>query len=270
MALAALIGLGSMATPAPGFGADAVSLDEIQGIWRQVSGEMGGRATVVKPLTFEVVGDAYTETETMTTSSNLAIDAIRSPVTYEESVHFHRPNAFTFPGILKVSGVQLVRAYRRANAARPSTFESRPGDGVFVETWEREGAVPPPDLPVARQLDGRWRLLSRAHDGRPDNPMFVRGSRIEISGTFLLRTDTFMKSGRLILEKGSNRVVLDQSSPAARMPGLIDLDRKEKTLKIIVNTHREARQPVDFVTRDLSDRLRVFKKDNGANDSRPK
>jgi uncharacterized protein (TIGR03067 family) len=278
MALAVLSALGSMSIATPGFAGDVVSLDELQGTWRQVSGEFWVQPLPEKPTTFVVVGDAYTEAESTITSTTLAIDDTRSPVTYEESVHFRQPNAFKFPGILKVSGSQLVRSFGDPNAERPSTFESKTGDRIHVETWEREGACPPPDSPIARQLEGRWRLVTRVDNGRPYD-VLGRGSRMEISGTTGVRTDTIMRSGRLVLEQGSNRVFLDETNrvvidPAnlsTRLAGLIDFDPKEQTLRLCVNVHRQSTTPLAFDTGpDNFNRLRVFKKEKDAKDSRPR
>ncbi len=270
LSFAALIGLGSLSLADRGYGRDVASLDEIQGMWRQISAELSGRPMIDRPFTFEVVGDTYTEIETNTISSNLVIDSTKSPATYEESVNYYRPNAFTRSGILKVSGDQLFLAHRPPNSERPSTFESTPGDRINLETWERDGEFVPPDLPIARQLEGKWRLTSRVNDGRSQD-LSVVTFRMQISGTMVVRTDSTMKRGRIILEPGSNRLILDQSNPPAKMAGLIDYDPEEKTLKIIVDIRKESKYPPGFVTRPgVLERLRVFKRDDAVKDTRPR
>jgi uncharacterized protein (TIGR03067 family) len=141
-----LIGFASVMLP-PGWAAEneAVSkeLAKLQGEWSMVSGSADGQAmpdSMVKQMKRVCKGDELTTTMAgrLYFKAKIVIDPSKKPKT----IDYHMIDGFTKGskqlGIYEVNGDTLKSCFGRPGAERPTSFETKPGDGCTLSVWKRD------------------------------------------------------------------------------------------------------------------------------------
>jgi RNA polymerase sigma-70 factor (ECF subfamily) len=119
--------------------------EKLQGRWKLVSGEMGGKAADdLKEGTFVFKGDKVVteKPDGMTHSSDYTIDPTKKPktidVTPREGPEGEKDK--TFPGIYELDGDTLKICANGPDMERPTEFKSKEGTQIMLLTFKREAA----------------------------------------------------------------------------------------------------------------------------------
>lgn len=141
-----VIGLAAVMLP-PGWAAEneAVSkeLAKLQGEWSMVSGSADGQAmpdSMVKQMKRVCKGDEVTTTMAgrLYFKARIVIDPSKKPRTIDYQMIDGFTKGSKQLGIYEVSGDTLKSCFGRPGAERPTSFETKPGDGGTLSVWKRD------------------------------------------------------------------------------------------------------------------------------------
>lgn len=117
-------------------------LEALQGTWRLVSGEIGGRKMTAKDfkqakLVFK--GDRYTVRRGSgpTVTGTAKLNSAKNPNTIDITDADGPYQGKTLLGVYAVKGDELKECFAPPGEARPTTFTTKAGTSQFLHVWKR-------------------------------------------------------------------------------------------------------------------------------------
>jgi uncharacterized protein (TIGR03067 family) len=167
--------------------AATADLKKLQGTWTIETLEMDGQNLPTGQAAITITKSRFT-TSAMggEFAGGFEVDESSSPKSFNLRFDSGPETGNTSYGIYELDGDNWKICLTLRGGTRPTTFATRPGSGLALETLKRAEAVektkPSPAPPVgepASELAGEWKMLSAVMSGQPLNPEHVKiGKRI--------------------------------------------------------------------------------------------
>ena len=136
-----LLVIGSLFTANAQSNDSSKDLEALQGTWRLVSGEIGGRkmtAEELKQAKLVFKGDRYTvrRGSSPTVTGTLKLNPTKNPKSID-IIDANGPyKGKTLLGIYTLRGNELTECFSLPGGSRPAKFATEPGTSQFIHVWK--------------------------------------------------------------------------------------------------------------------------------------
>jgi len=175
-------------------------MKKLEGAWTVVTLEVDGREMPAGDAQIVVKGSRFTTTGMGAVyRGTLRVDTKVTPHTLDMVFTAGPEKGNTNRGIFEFDRDSWKLCLNMTGGARPSSFATKPGSGLALETLQRLKATRPsprPTFVAVPELEGVWSMVSMLNDGRPLAEEFVKIGKRTAKGS----TVTVSMGGKVVMK----------------------------------------------------------------------